>query len=473
MGQFDIIYTGIGSAEKIPDLKVLREAESKFYDTIAAKDEQAYERRKSSEKELLELSKTDPVLLITDANRKEQAVDLEKYNSTVAKMYLERGGAENLTMADKLKIRQMRDAVEMKQNTLLADQERYLAEKDVMLKDTRGFYDPQKFAEAEKTFYATGEYPNTGLMAAPQDILLGFKNKYKDYSPTVAWRQWTDKQGNAWGSQDIQNMTPEQAKEALPEFILSNQGYIVQMLKDADKDENQEELKPFLLAYDENKNGIVDPAEKQKAVSQQLNFNNPLLQWAAEHYSKDGVTIKPGTPRKLTSEKKGNYSVPAFGANYTVKNPPIMIEDSPILQKGQTTYKSVGSYSSSGRRMNVPLTGTKVLNDNGDHFLQGETSSQPAIFMGVLERQDGSIGLHFITPSDNWEHIQEGAGANLDVPAENLPDMWAFPVEYKGKLTTIGSLIKNKKGSATTISTTTTSESKKTSSYDKYKRPVK
>jgi len=439
MGSFDILYTGSSSAARIPELGILQRAEEKYYDTIARKDEIATAQAKQNEQEYLAAMKNDPVYLVAGKNQQIQSDAIENYNNKWGKIFMQRNG--RLTTQDKLDMQKDKMALTMMQQGLLSDQQRYLSEKEVMQKDLKGFYDPDVFNAEEQKYLKTGKYTPTALIPRPQDITLGFKNTYKDYNPTEQIRQWKDEAGTGWIAQDIQNMTREDAVAKLPEFILSNQGYIRRMLIDAEKPENSKEVEKYLMEYDENHNGVLDPAEKQNAISQPVNYNNPLLKWAANHYADDSIKIKPGTPKRTTGVKSGSWSVPAFG-NYSVKTPPVMMREY-ITTVGGTTYKGNASYETSGRKMNVPLNGTMILRPSGNKDI-GDTgqSSEPAIFAGVLERQDGSIGLHFITPTDDWNKTRSVKGTDLDVPAENMPGMWNFPIEYDGVQTTVGELMK-------------------------------
>ena len=118
MGQFDIIYTGVNSAARIPELGILQRAEERFYDTIARKDELATERAKQNEQEYLAAMKNDPVYLVAGKNQQIQSDAIENYNNKWGKVFMQRNG--RLTTQDKLDMQKDKMALNMMQKGLLS-----------------------------------------------------------------------------------------------------------------------------------------------------------------------------------------------------------------------------------------------------------------------------------------------------------------------------------------------------------------
>ena len=433
MGQFDIIYTGVNSAARIPELGILQRAEERFYDTIARKDELATERAKQNEQEYLAAMKNDPVYLVAGKNQQIQSDAIENYNNKWGKVFMQRNG--RLTTQDKLDMQKDKMALNMMQQGLLSDQQRYLSDKETMQKDIRGFYNKDVFRQAEQDYLKTGKYSSTPLIAAPQDFVTAIKRmnlKYTEVHSTV-----TEEVGGIGWKRDVTtNMTLDEAKRVVADQILSNEGYLMKVLQDANDPSNAKELDKYLMNYDTNKNGIIDPKEKKAALDEPMNLNNPIIMWAQDHYGPQIITSSVGTSKRITSGVQGAGSRTLNYGGGNVKYAPPVGEQAVL---GSTNYNFFPWYKKTP--MNIPLNGARILKESGDQVLNRDQSVQGLDMVGIGKRADGSIEFIFKLPSDNYMNLGQPAGTNVAVPAEKMPMLQDITVEDNGKLVRVKDLM--------------------------------
>lgn len=312
MASFDILYRGDQSGFKIPEFDKLESAEKDFYGNIIKGAETEYLKKEKDEADFLGMMKTNPVLLISDKTRTMQAEAIEKYNNKWASTLAKKQGSLNLK--DKMEMQRDKEALGMFQNTLLADQQRYQQEQAIMDKDIRGFYDRDRFNKATQSFYETGKYPTGVLVAAPQEFVSRLRKVKRTEAviPRTVGGRIVDYKTN---------MTQAEAEEEIANEILTNEGSLATVLRDFEDPANVKEAEQFLVEYDVNKNGIIDPAEKRSAMDEPKNLNNPIIKWAQKHYAPMIMTEEAGASKAIPGTSKGGLSI-NFGGRQINYEPP-------------------------------------------------------------------------------------------------------------------------------------------------------
>jgi len=421
MASFDILYTGKDSAVKIPDFDKLERSESKFYDNIVKGQELKYSEEKANEADFLTAMKTNPVLLISDANRQRQAGALEQYNNEWGSKWAKQG---RLSMQDKIKMQSQKEALTMTQNTMLADEKRWQAEKETIDKDIRGFYDKKQFEDATKQFYETGKYPSSGLVAVPQEFVSRLQ-KIKGHGEL---RTVTGKGGSTVDYES--NMTLDEAKQLVVSELMSNEGSLMRAVKDFNNQPDSEIAKYF---EDSNNNGIIDPAEKKSQLDEPKNLNNPILKWAQDFYGNQVRTENPGPSKRPSGSGSGNGFSIGFGGK-TIKYNPVDPIDTTI---GDRKYKHWNYVRLTGDETNpqypVSLNKATVLKNTGSGTLNRNTTIQDATLTGFGLTPSGDVEVTFLVPTDNWTKIGLGKGSELSIPISEAPEYGEITVKYEGK----------------------------------------
>ena len=161
------LYTGEKSAVRLPDMDKLIRSQERLGDMVLAGEERILQRKEKDSAFVLEQMKANPVLLISDKLRTEQAVAIERYNNIGAELL--RKGDGVLNTADKLVLQREKDALTAMQQEMMAGQQRFQQEYALIQKDQGAYYDEQEFTKAMGQFYETGQYPPTALIAKPKD----------------------------------------------------------------------------------------------------------------------------------------------------------------------------------------------------------------------------------------------------------------------------------------------------------------
>ena len=287
---FPITYTGENSAVKLPDLDKLIRSQERTGEMTIAGQEKLLQRKEKDSAFVLEQMRANPVLLISDKLRKEQAVMIDNYSTFAGKLLAENDGI--LPLNAKLAVQKEHDALVAAQQTMQADQTRFQQEYALMQKDQGSFYDEQEFKKGMEAFYETGQYPPTALIAKPKDAfaLLG---ALKPVSETRV-----PQEGDT-GYDITSKMTLDQAKMAVRNTMLRDEGSVRGFLKVFESLPEAEQL----AVLDTNNNNTIDPTEKQ-VVNSAMDVNNPIVQWAEsyEPFIQQAMGMKT-VPRTATQEK--------------------------------------------------------------------------------------------------------------------------------------------------------------------------
>jgi hypothetical protein len=430
---FPILYTGKDTGVRIPEFDKLERSERSLHENVKKGAEEQYKRKKEDEAWFLEMAKSDPKLLINDKLREKQAAAIEEYNNVGAQMW-SRAKENGLSMQDKLTLQRHKDALTTFQDKLLSNQKRWESELGIMQKDSKEYYDPKFFAEAQKQLWETGEYPTTGLVPKPQDILTAILSDKTDFGETFIPSIKDPSTGKFVSA--TANMTEDQARYLVAAKALSNSAYMRDVI-DKFNELPESEQDKYLTDYDVNKNGKIDPAEKKTALAEPSNWNNPILKWAQDRFAPDVRKINYGAPSALPSASGG-------GGLYGTDKSPMQMSTNKTF--GSTTYSE---YYNNPKRTttNTPLQGGRVLRETGDMELKRDKTTQGLILTGVGVKEDGKVELTFALPSDNYMNIGASSGTNVALPAENYPEYQNMRIIKDGKSITVKDLLK---GQATT-----------------------
>jgi hypothetical protein len=291
-----VTYTGENSAVKLPDLDKLIRSQERVGEMTIAGQEKLLQRKREDSNFVLEQMKANPVLLISDRLRTQQADAIKKYNEYGAKLLQQNDGV--LSDDAKLALQREKDALTMMQQTMQADQQRFAQEFALMQKDQGSYYDEKEFKAAMDSFYETGQYPPTALIAKPKDAfaLLG---ALKPVSETRV-----PQEGDT-GYDITSKMTLDQAKLAIRNTMLRDEGSVRGFLKVFEALPEAEQA----LVLDTSGDGAVDPTERE-VINSVMDVNNPIVQWAEsyEPFIQQAMGMKT-VPRTATQEK-GNAPTP-------------------------------------------------------------------------------------------------------------------------------------------------------------------
>ena len=287
---FNVTYSGENTAVKLPDLDKLIRSQERVGDMAIAGQEKLLQRKEKDSAFVLEQMKANPVLLISDKLRTQQAEAIKTYNDYGAKLLQQGDGV--LSDDAKLALQRNKEALVMMQQTMQADQGRFQQEYALMQKDQGAFYDEKEFKKAMDVFYETGQYPPTALIAKPKDAfaLLG---SLKPVSETRV-----PQEGDT-GYDVTSKMTVDQAKLAIRNTMLRDEGSVRGFLKVFESLPEEEQM----AVLDTNVDGAIDPTERQ-AVKSEMDINNPIVQWAEsyEPFIQQAMGMKT-VPRTATQEK--------------------------------------------------------------------------------------------------------------------------------------------------------------------------
>lgn len=425
---FEFSYTGKDSAVKLPDMDKLLSAQEKMGEQAIRGEEAKLSKALADEKYYLDMMNTDPIAAISDANRVRQAVAIEGFNSKWGARMAKNQG--DLSVTDKLELQRDKTTLSSLQNSLKADEQRFLQDEEIMQKDTRGYYDKEAFRASRQQFLQEGKYPMSALRVNPKDPEMFFRvNLPKNVSPQTT-KTTSVVDGRTVVSEEVQNMTPEEAQEWVRVSIANDEALLQGVIN------KFEALSPAQQAkiLDIDNSGSVSPEERQM-VQSPMGIDNPIFNWAVETYapvaqskkvkdeSKPATTstassgFKPSVPVSETNNKNKRYSltgekmqgVVRFNNNITMggditgvinRGEYIDPKDGQKKSLGSGTtwtykildydpsldYVSVSAKSNFGQERNMILTGEQVDNNMRkagvhrqafDGFKEGASTSAP------------------------------------------------------------------------------------------------
>jgi hypothetical protein len=349
MATFDTLYTGEGSAVKLPDLDRLIDSQRRVGEQVIKGEEARLSKVMQDESWVMEQMKANPVLLINDKLRTQQAAAIERYNNVGAELLRKNDGV--LTTADKLILQREKEALTAMQQGLMADQQRFQQEYALMQKDQGAFYDEQEFTKAMGQFYETGQYPPTALIAKPKDpftLLSGLKPMTEGRVPQIG----------GTGYDVTSRMTEDQARLAIRNTMLRDEGSMRGFLKVFEQLPESEQL----AILDTDGSGAIDPTERQ-AVRSEMDINNPIVQWA-ENYKPflDAAMNVKTVPRTATQERGKTPTKTTFQTNMPIsgannRNSTYSVDENPVPLHEMTfpSYVTVKKSTTGSVIINNPI----------------------------------------------------------------------------------------------------------------------
>lgn len=439
-----VTYTGENSAVKLPDLDKLIRSQERVGEMTIAGREKLLQRKREDSNFVLEQMKANPVLLISDRLRTQQADAIKKYKEYGAKLSQQNDGV--LSYDAKLALQREKEALTMMQQTMQADQQRFVQEFALMQKDQGSYYDEKEFKAAMDSFYETGQYPPTALIAKPQSFLNALSTDRAVFSqPKEKRTRVVD--GVEWQYDVTTRMTPEEAKIYIADKAMGNEAYLRDIVNQFEKQPEAEQAKYLDMDAD----GKVSPDERQQ-VKSAMDVNNPIIKWAQDYYMPYALKETELTGTRTPVSVKGGTTKPfnvniAVGSGNNRNNTYTLIEEP--RTEGQYTFPSfvdikkstTGRISLNGARrardgkemppmsIDIDVVGyspqtdeilvaakqddvAKGVRKGETYVLDGET------YRGLVENKD--IGLH----RASYKGFKQGGGQ---------PSFQGSYVEYKKK----------------------------------------
>jgi len=322
---FSPLYTGIDSAVKFPDLAQINKSKERALELQVKAEEEKYKQSLKSKEEFMKGIAVDPVTTVSNAMMVKQAEKIKEYTDKWTSRLRKNEG--ELTDADKVEMQIDRNGLRGWQAQLQSNQDRYITAKNTKLKDTQDYYDPKKFEEKEQEFFRTGEVPVDILDVRPQSMtayLSGLKATKEETTPVV--KDITDATGKVVG-QRIVDVTTKATKEQAQRDIMygmSEEARLKQVVLDFDnwfKTAPKNEVYDLLRDYDQNKNGVVDPAEFNLAKSASVDVeSNPITKWAINYqpYLDAAMGAKEGVSKPIPTRGGAGGSGTKFDWNVEV-----------------------------------------------------------------------------------------------------------------------------------------------------------
>lgn len=435
MAVMNPLYTGRDSAVKMPELDALTQAQRRASDLTIKGEEMKLNKFMQDKERFRKMLAIDPVLAVSQQNQVRQASDIKAYNDKWAKKYAETDG--NLSDLDEIEMQQDRGLLQAKQNKILTDQKKYEAAKDIVTRDTRGYYDRDLFRKAEQTYFETGELPTTLLDVAPQSIT----NYLRKLPPTAEEtsterRPVLDAKGNTVGERLVDvsyNRTKEQAQSAILE-AMQNEAMLKTVVRDFDALPEKEQLK-WLEDY--NKDGVVDPQDKQYAYENTNIADNPIAKWAMNNpiYLDEARGKKEGVSKAIPSvgaKGKGGLSINFSGQNLQVSPG---YKRSGTQAYGDKVYYNTYAFPSKITLPNVSTEGGIVFEEDYSSEL-GSGNIQ-----GIIKDYVKDNDMVIIEATKGYPDFNISTGGLVAIPAGNIQDIDKLPIkDENGNSVTIGAI---------------------------------
>jgi hypothetical protein len=441
MATFNPLYTGRSSAVEFPELDSIARSQQRTGELQIKGEEMKLNKVLKDKERFQTMLAIDPVAAISTKNATDQAVMLESYNNKWAKKYVDAKG--ELSFADELEMAKDKSMLQAAQKKIMADQEQYLRAKDVYQRDTRGYYDKQRFQEAEQEYFKSGVLPTDILDVAPQSMTGWLRTAAKGLPtktvPTVVNGMKVDTK--VIDKADAQNLILEG---------MSEEARLKQVLLDFDnwtKTAPQKEVYALLQDYDKNGNGIISPEESQYAHQGANIADNPIAKWAMNNqaYLDNAMGTQESASKNIPTGRASTSTTPSEARNAGVI--------------GQTQYNAYHDFGNAKVEDFSPNE-IRVLNPEGEQVIKPQ-SPISADLVGYDEEKDEFI---FISKG-NFQNIyatnkydpNQPAGTNwrFAVKRVHLPDKYnKMEVLKGGKSVKIGSLPR------TSITTTSTPKKK-------------
>jgi hypothetical protein len=388
---FDTNWYDIGkeAVPKMPELTQFERAQESARQRAFQRENRNYQQQQDDKMWIRKMMEIDPIAALSAKSATEQQNMLNAYNQKWASRYTERKG--ELTEPDKLELIKDRVALQAGQKKILSDNERYLNYQHILDNDTNGHYQKEEGkAKLANWLDNGGDLPTDVLKVRPQNMVAYLRGIKKDVASSTQRDVRTDEKGNTYYVD-----TPIVSKEAAQRAIASSmdhEGRMMGVIQDfdtwANKPENYKAVNDLLMDYDRDKNGTVDPAERQYAYEHMNPKDNPVIHWALNNpdYLNELMEVKESATKNPATTGKGvsfNWNMGVdFGNNRNMqfqKKQDIPIQKLPlyknfydlqlasvptVMQK-VLTYKNAntGETKTLNKAINVKVVGYSPDND--------------------------------------------------------------------------------------------------------------
>ncbi len=435
--QFSPLYTGRDSAAKFPELDALERSQQRASELAIAGEEKKLSKFLKDKDTFQKMLAIDPVVAVSQVNATRQAESLKKYNAKWAERYARSEG--KLSFADEVEMQQDKSLLQAEQGKILADQEQYQSAKEIMQRDTRGYYDKDNFIKAEQEYFNTGKLPSNMLDVAPQSITnyLSSLKPLTDIQETVT-EDVKDAKGNVVGKRLVdvsKGRTQEQAQYAILE-AMQEEPMLKTVIRDFDGLSPEEQMK-WVGDYD--RNGVVDPADVKYAHERTDVRDNPIVKWALQNptYLDAAMQKKVSSSKALPSASSGKGGLMINFGGQKVSVSPAYKRKDPVTYGDKVYYNS---YNFPGKNLipNIPTNGGKVFIENYSEDIEGGN------IQGYIKDYIPDEDVVIIEATKGYPDLNIKTGGLVAIPAGNITDIDNLPITDGGKTMTIGDLRGNR-----------------------------
>ncbi len=313
MANFQRQYTGENFGVRLSDDKI-GAAQQRMNNLILSADEMVYNSFKENEKRFASMTDVDLETYLSTASANAQSKMVEDYNKIATDIVRKRKGFQNLTPDDWQELNLGRKVLESKQKQMLANQERYLTDRELVQRNPDK-YDVDKWNQQFATEYLqSGQYPEAPLPIKAVDVtkhLMESSQKItREYSPTPVEKT---EGGIRYRTTQTANLLPEEVDDFIMGAILPNPQAVQGLINDFESQPESVKVKYL----DTSGDGIVDSGERSIANTQSMGRDNPVIRWALDNpkYRQAAVTQKMGTwqpistPRATTAAFNWNIGI--------------------------------------------------------------------------------------------------------------------------------------------------------------------
>ena len=274
-------YMGGGAGVEIPNSDRLSRSQERMSDFITKAEELKLKTFKENEKFILEQSKIDPKLYVSQRHAEVQAKLYDDFINETSQIAKNAGGYDKLSQIDKLKIQQKRQEVDIAQAKMLADQERWaLDEKTALAKPD--YYDVPKLYERGQELFTKGTYTEAPLPIRAKDVTTSLREEASRMKMQYSAPALKTEGGIQFKGSRSQNFNPDNPKEVddwIVGRILSDPQKQVGLIEEFSKESIDVQLKYL----DTDDSGTLDEGERSILSGTAVGRNNPLLRYAVEN----------------------------------------------------------------------------------------------------------------------------------------------------------------------------------------------
>ena len=443
------LYTGKDTGVKLPNSGELERSRARLSETVIGAEQESYKRKTKKEDDFLKALNIDPLTLIADNARIQQADLLQKYNDKYAKRYKERNG--ELKMEDRIEMQRDKDLLASEQNSMMADQETYMNDKALYARDTKNYYDKEKFAQAEKDYFESGKYDRNALQPRPLNPATYFNSIKKDINGRILPDGRVVDIGGGMQQSVQPNISEDEARALIPSLVMEDEQVLRGLINEF-SDLPFDQKKGYLS--DVNDDGKINSDDAKIIEKSPMTASNPIIAYAQEKYWKAIQWEKPGSVRNKPSSGSssgGSLTFDFGGSSYKYDAP--SPQDMPNL-----LGVDYNSYYQFLRTPTISPTFAEVYKDGGVKVTVG--GSVPVKLMGY----DGNTDRFFFEVQSDRDDLDMSQQEQFYVTRDKLPvEFSGIKVMQDGKQVSVSDLKRNAPTAPTkpTVELNATARSKK------------